>query len=431
MKKKILFYIIIIFLFSQQVFALKLSEALLMAYKENIILNAERENINISKENINISKSQFLPTMTITGTKSKENTSKLTNQSNISQSMNDVDPLVKTFLIEQTLYDGKARGNDLEKNKLGLDLAKIKVLKVEQDTLFKAIEAYTGLTLANQKLFINKINLDLLSRQVENDKARLERGRITIVDLAQSESSLAEAQARLIEAENNIIISKLIYENIIGNVTLKTFKENIDIFPTIPKSLSVANKISIKNNPDLIISKLEYEQSKKDIKIANSYLLPSATLSFEASQSEDLSVTYNEREKTTLKATIKWPFYTGGKNRSIINKNKNINNQKKLLMSNATKANKTNVTSAWSNLQSSKSFLDSIKSQVKAAKIANDGIKAEYELGNGRSTLDVIQSNTILLNAKITLADSERNYLLAKFKLLQKIGLLNIKYLKI
>ena len=124
-------------------------------------------------------------------------------------------------------------------------------------------------------------------------------------------------------------------------------------------------------------------------------------------------------------------FYTGGKNRAIINKNKNINNQKKLLMISATKTNTANVTSAWSSLQSSKSFLNSIISQVKAAKIANDGIKAEYELGNGRSTLDVIQSNTILLNAKITLADSERNYLLSKFKLLDRIGLLTIKHLKI
>ena len=429
--RKILFLIITIFLFSEKAFAVKLSEALLQAYNDNLILNAERENLDISKENINISKSQFLPTMTITGTKSKEDTNKLTNQSGISQSINDANPLTKTFLIEQTLFDGKGRINDLKKNELGLDLARVKILKTEQETLFKAIEAYTGLTVANKKLSINKKNLNLLYRQVENDKERLERGRITIADLAQSESSLAGAQAKLIEAQNNIITSKLIYENIIGTLKSNTFKENIDIFPKIPKSLFEANNISNKSSPNLIIARLEYEQSQKDTKISQSDLFPSATLSFEANQSEDLSSIYDEKEKTTFKATIKWPFYTGGKNRAIINKNKNINNQKKLLMISATKTNTANVTSAWSSLQSSKSFLNSIISQVKAAKIANDGIKAEYELGNGRSTLDVIQSNTILLNAKITLADSERNYLLSKFKLLDRIGLLTIKHLKI
>ena len=365
--KKITLLVFTIFLFSEQVFAVKLSEALLQAYNENPILNAERQNLDISKENINISKSQFLPTMTITGTKSKENTNKLTNQSGVSQSINDVNPLVKTFLIEQTLFDGKERSNDLKKNKLGLDLARIKIFKVEQETLFKAIEAYTGLTVSNKKLLINKKNLNLLSRQVENDKARLERGGITIADLAQSESSLAGAQAKLIEAQNNVMSGKLMYENIIGNVKLNTFKENIDIFPIIPKSLSEANNISIKNSPNLIIARLEYEQSQKDTKISQSVLFPSATLSFEANQSEDLSSTYDEKEKNTFKATVKWPFYTGGKNRSTNNKNKNINKQKKLLMFGKKKKNKTDVASAWSNLQYSKSFLNSIKFQVKAA----------------------------------------------------------------
>jgi outer membrane protein len=76
-------------------------------------------------------------------------------------------------------------------------------------------------------------------------------------------------------------------------------------------------------------------------------------------------------------------------------------------------------------------LLDSIKLQVKAAEIANEGITVEYESGLGRSTLDVIQSNSILLSSKISLADSERNYLLSQFKLLQSVGLLKNEYLKI
>ena len=429
--KKILLSFIFLNLLVQQAFAVKLSDALIQAYKENPILNAERKNIDISRENINISKSKFLPTMSITGTKSKENTSKLTNQSGVSQSINDVSPLTKIFIIEQTLYDGNSRDADLEKNMLGLSLAEIKILKVEQDILLKAINAYTGLTLANKKLSINKINLDLLFRQVETDKARLERGQITISDLAQSQASFAGGQAELIEAENNLITSKLIYENIIGSLNSNNFKENIDIVIALPKNLNEANKISKKNNPNLIIAILNYEQSKKDIQIAKSGLMPKATLSFEASQSEDLSASYDKKEKAVLKAIIKWPFYTGGKNRSKIKKSRTIDLQKRLLLDSAIKTNKTNVASAWSNFQSSKSFLNSVKSQVKAAKVANDGIKAEYNLGSGRSTLDVIQSNSILLNAKISLANSERNYLLSQFKILKTLGLLNIEYLKI
>ena len=102
-----------------------------------------------------------------------------------------------------------------------------------------------------------------------------------------------------------------------------------------------------------------------------------------------------------------------------------------MLLDNAFKTNDTNVASSWSSFQSSKSFLNSVKSQVKAAEIANDGITVEYESGLGRSTLDVIQSNAILLEAKITLANSERDYFLTKFKLLKSIGLLSSQHLKI
>ena len=100
-----------------------------------------------------------------------------------------------------------------------------------------------------------------------------------------------------------------------------------------------------------------------------------------------------------------------------------------MLLDNAIKTNNTDVASAWSNFQSSKSLLDSVKSQVKAAEIANEGITVEYESGLGRSTLDVIQSNSLLLDSKISLADFERNYLLSQFKLLQSIGSVSYTHL--
>ena len=209
--KQIFIIFFISFLFNTNLLAVTLPEALLEAYKNNPVLNAERENINISQENLNISKSEFLPTITITGTKSREDTTKLTNQSGGDATITDVDPLTKSILIEQTLYDGKGRSADLEKSKIGMDLAKAKILKVEQEILYKAVEAYTGLIFTNKKLKINQSNISLLDRQVDTDQARLERGQITISDLAQSESSLAGAKAKFIEAKNDVITSRLVY----------------------------------------------------------------------------------------------------------------------------------------------------------------------------------------------------------------------------
>ena len=431
MKKNFLIFVLFVF-FSGNVFSAPLSEALLQAYNENPVLNAERENIQVSLEEVKISKSQFLPSVTLSGSKSQENTEKQTDSSGANSAFTDVNPKTQSIDIEQKLFQGFAGTASLKKSKIGLTLAQAKLLKTEQEILYQAIEAYTGLIFAEEKLKINQDNVNLLERQVETDQARLERGQITLSDLSQSESSLAGAQAKFLQAQNETVTAKLNYEKIIGPIAdINSLDKESDFNFALPVSLNEAIEISKKDNPNLIISRLEYEQSEKDMIIARSDLSPSASLSFNSSKSDDVSSTIGERDKEILKATISWPIFNGGKNYASLNKSKNLKNRKKLLLDNALKSNDTNVASAWSNFQVSKSLLNSVTSQVKAAEIANEGITVEYESGLGRSTLDVIQSNSILLNAKISLADSERNYLLSQFKLLQSVGYLNSKYLKL
>ena len=407
------------------------SAALKKAYNDNSELNAEREILNISKQELNISKGSYLPTVTLSGSKSDEETEKLTNRDGSNASITEVDPTVKSITVTQTLVDF-GRGAELAKSKIGINLANAKLLKKEQEILYRSIQAYTGLISANEKLKINRSNVNLLDRQVETDRIRLERGNISFSDVAQSESSLAGAQAKLIQAENDFLTSKLNYENVIGKLSDPELLDKSSIIElSLPNELNSAIKISKKNNPDLIIAQLEYEQSKKDTTSARSDLAPTATLSFDRSKTDDLSATIDEKEKDTLKATVTWPFFSGGKNIASLRKNQSIELQKNLLLDNMTLKNQTDVASAWSNYQSNKSLLNSVRAQVNAAEIANEGIVAEYNSGSDRTTLEVIQSNSLLLNAQISLADSERNYILSQFNLLKSVGLLNSNHLKI
>ena len=429
--KKILLIAVFTIISINYAFSVTLTEALIQTYKNNTELNAERENVKVSQKDLIISKADYLPSASITGSKSKEKTNKLTNQGGGDASITDVDPLIATIKLEHTLVDF-GRDAEYKKKKIGINLAEAKLLKKEQDIFYKAIEAYSGLILANEKLTINQINLSLLERQVETDKVRLERGQITVSDLAQSESSLAGAQAQFIQAKNEVVTNKLNYENIIGKIlNPKSLEKTSESIVSIPQSLNSAIDLSKQNNPDITIAKLELEQSEKDIEIAESDLKPTATLSLERSYSDNLNTTYDKKEKDVLKATVSWPFYSGGKKRVTISKNQNLKTRKRLLLDNAIKTNDTIVATAWANLQSSKSFLNFVRLQVRAAQIANEGITAEYERGSGRTTLDVIQSNTLLLNAKVSLSNSERNYLLAQYNLLKSVGLLNSTYLKL
>ena len=429
---KLIFKIFLILtFFLSSVFAETFNAALKRAYDTNPELNAERESINISEQELKVSKSSYLPTITLEGSRSQEETDKLTNRDGSNASITNVDPETRSITVTQTLIDF-GRGAELAKSKIGIDLAKAKLLKKEQEILYKAADAYTGLISAKEKLAINISNVNLLDRQVETDRIRLERGRITLSDVAQSESSLAEAQAKLIKAENDLLTSRLNYENVIGQLNdIESLEKSSINDLNLPTQLSEAIEISKKNNPDLIIAQLEYEQSKKDTISARSDLAPTAKLSFDRSKTDDLSSTYDEREKDVLKATVTWPFFSGGKNYANLNKNKSTEMQKSLLLDNSIKKNQTDVASAWSSYQSNQSLLSSVRAQVDAAEIANEGIVAEYNSGSDRTTLEVIQSNSLLLNAQISLADSEKNYILSQFNLLKSIGLLNSDYLKI
>ena len=431
MKKIFITFFCILCLISK-VNAETFTQALKKAYEDNSELNAERESINISEQELKVSRSAYLPTITLSGTQSEESTEKLTKQSGGDARLDDVDPTEQSITITQTLIDFGRRA-ELEKSKIGLDLSKAKLLKKEQDILYKSIEAYTGLIAANEKFKINQSNVNLLDRQVETDRIRLERGQITLSDVAQSESSLAEAQAKLIQAESNLLIGLLNYKNVIGEISDPELLSKSSIIEVdLPISLEAAIELSKKNNPDLKISEFEYQQSKKDTSNAKSDLAPTATLSFDKSKTEDLSATYDEREKDVLKATVTWPFYSGGKNIATLKKNQSLELQKSLLLDDMIKENQTNVASAWSSYQSNQSLLNSVRSQVNAAEIASEGILAEYNSGsNKRTTLEVIQSNSLLLDAQISLADSERNYILSQFNLLKSVGLLNNTYLKI
>ena len=235
--------------------AATLSDALRQTYQNNLELKAERKNLEVQKEVLNISKSDFFPTLTLTGTKSIEDTNKLTNQNGTDASITNTNPMTSSIKLEQTLLDGSERGTKYEKSKLGLNLSEAQLIKKEQDVFMKAIEAYTGLILAYEKLSINEENVNLLQRQFEIDNARLSRAQITATDLAQSQSSLSGAQAGYIGAQNYIVTSKLAYENIIGPINSnEKLKKIYNSEVPLPSSLVDAKKISEQKSPDLLIA---------------------------------------------------------------------------------------------------------------------------------------------------------------------------------
>jgi len=340
-------------------------------------------------------------------------------------------PSEQSLLIEQKIFDGFGGVANYKKQKYEYQLSQIKLKKTEQETLLDAAEAHTGFILGRKKLNINKINVDLLERQVETDQARLERGEISLTDLAQSEASLAGAEAKLISAENELVTSTANFERIIGISPSDNIKDFEKINFMLPQSLAEAIKISSDENLDVQIASTEYEISKQDVFIAGSEFSPSATLSYKIAEQDDFSASSEQRVQQTLKAEATWPLYVGSSNYFSLKKAKELRNRSNLLLDDEKKALKSNTANAWSNYQSLKSVLKSVNLQVRAAEIANEGIIAEYESGSDRTTLEVIQSSSVLLDSRIDLAVAEKNFLISQLNLLSSIGRLTARHLNL
>ena len=417
--------ILVLFLVKNESEANTLLESLNSAYLKNPKLNAERAGMRASREEKRASISEFLPSITISGYISEQDNTKTNgNESNLK-------PTEQSMLVEQKIFQGGSGIANFKKKKYGQTIGEFTLKKTEQEILLEAAKSHTGLLLNIKKVNINLINVDLLERQVETDQNRLEKGEINLTDLAQSESSLAGAIAALILAQNDLVTSKANFEKVIGikanENTLEIKKVNLNL----PQSLAEAYRISNSENPDLQIATLEYKQARLDVAIAGSDLSPSAKLSYKIAEQDNISATVTDRTQQTVTATATWPLFSGGSNLFNLRKSQEIRNQKELLLEESKMKNETDVASAWSSYQSSKSILESIKSQVKAAEIANEGITLEYESGNSRTTLEVIQSRTILLNSRINLASSERNFLISQFNLLSSVGRLTGKQLNL
>ena len=400
------------------------------ALDNNLQLNAERKNFESAKQSKIISRSEFFPTITLSGDQTSTVSTDRTDQNGTSLSDSSSDTESKKISIEQKIFSGFKGLNTFKKSELETQKAKLKLKKTEQQTILDTTSAYFDLIFKSKNEKFNLSNLNLFQRQVDSDNARVQKGEITLTDLAQSESSLAGAKADLIKAKTELLSSKTNFERVTREKIPNIINLSEKISLILPKSLEEALEFANSNNIDLLISNLNYEIAVKELDIERSRLSPSASLNLSKSENNDFSSTVDQTDQETLKATITWPIIKGGENVSSIKKS-SFNKQRFQLIQQDTK-NKINteISNAWSKYQSSKSVLDATKAQLKAAEIANEGITLEYDSGNSRTTLELIQSRSLLLEARIAFAKSERDFVISQFELSKQLGSLSIQSIK-
>ena len=428
--KKIISTLIISLIFSNLQAEDNLKFYIDRALKNNLQLNAEKKVFESAKQSKNISRSEFLPSISISGNQSSTTSTNRTNQNGSSLTDTNSDSESKSISIEQKIFSGFKGLNTFKKSELEIQKANLSLRKVTQQTLIDSASAYFDLIFKSKSNNFNLSNVDLFERQVESDNARLQKGEITLTDLAQSESSLAGAKANLIKAKTELLATQNNFERIIGDKAPIYKNLSEEAILVLPNTLDESIKLANLNNTDLLIAQLDYEIASKDLNIEKSRLSPTASINYSKTENKDFSSTIDEIDQETVKATISWPLIKGGENISSIKKSTFNKQRYQLIFQDMKNKITTETSNSWSKYQSTKGVLQATKAQLKAAEIANEGITLEYDSGNTRTTLEVIQSRSLLLDARIAFAKAERDFIVSQFELAKQAGSLSIKSLK-
>ena len=428
---KFFFYILILLFYNLNLQAQdNLKFFIEKALQNNLQLNAERKNFLSAKQSKNISRSEFLPSITLSGDQTSTTSTNRTNQNGVSLTDINSDGESKKFSVEQKIFSGFKGFNTFKKSELETQKANLSLKKVEQQTILDTTSAYFDLIFKSKNEKFNLSNVNLFERQVDSDSARLQKGEITLTDLAQSESSLAGAKADLIKAKTELLSSKTNFERITREETPATDNLSEKVSLILPNSLDESLQVANSKNIELLSSNLDYAIATKELNIERARLSPSASINYSKSENNDFSSTVDETDQETVKATITWPIIKGGENISSIKKSSYNKQRYQLILQDTKNKINTEISNAWSNYQSSKSVLEATRAQLKAAEIANEGITLEYDSGNTRTTLELIQSRSLLLNSRIAFARSERDFIISQFELAKRLGSLSVKSIK-
>ena len=413
-------------------FAETINSALASAYNNNPTLNAQRAATRAADESIPIAKSGYRPTITANANIGLSRTILNNSGSNffgpIGSTQTDLTPRGFGVVINQTLWDSYLTRNTVNAAEAAVSASQQALRNAEQNILFNGAAAYLDVLRDRSIVAFQRRNLEFLNEQVRSEQTRFDVGEATRTDVAQARASRAAAQASVSLAAANLKSSEAVYRQIIGRDPKKLSSVK-GVGRKIPASTGKGIAIAQSEHPAIKSTQFLVDQAIYNVKAAESGLLlrvdlqAQANRNYETGGSRDQSAT-----NQSVTATLTVPIYQGGAQSGQVRQNKETLGQRRIQVDESVDSVRAAVVSAYSQYQGAKASFAANQEQLKAAKLALDGAVEERKVGQ-RTTLDVLDTQTQVINAQIALANSSRDIKVAGYAILSAIGRLNAKSL--
>lgn len=399
-----------------------LADALVMAMETDPNLAAARANLQALDENVAQARAGQRPT--ITGGASAGTVYSRRNTPTSNQSTRN--PIDLNVTATQNLYDGGQTANAVESAYATVLGGRYDLIQVEQETLLAAVSAYVEVLRLTQNVEIAQNNVRVINEERIAARNRLEVGETTVTDVAQAEARLAEAEANLAQFRGLLGQARQTYRRAIG--APPTDLAPLPPLPTLPASLDEAQAIADRNHPQIGAARRAVDAASAAVRQAMGAKLPQVDLSASASSGRE-GINSDSREtdlSATLNVTV--PIYQGGVLNSEVRQAQALASQRRAELQDATRLIFEDVGVAWENLMSTRATIRANREQIRAAEIAFNGVQEEAKAG-ARTTLDVLDAEQELLEARVALVDSISEEYIASYELLSAMGLLTASHL--
>lgn len=407
-----------------------LKEALAAAYASNPQLMAQRAALRAIDEGVAAANAGFLPTVNggITlqrGAQTFDTSASPTG----SVSDQDIDDDSYTVTVQQNLFRG-FQDRSIRKQRLReSEAGRAQLTNVEQQVLLNAVTAYMNVLRDEAVVELNNNNIQVLERQLQASRDRFRVGEVTRTDVAQSEARLEGAKSTLLSAEATLAASRALYQRVIGRppATLETPAEG----PELPSTLDDAVEIAVAESPNVRQARLNEEAARYSVNQAKGNLLPSVDLTYQRLHNEGITAfgpnvfpAVFDRSRVSVQLTV--PIFNGGQRHSGVRRAKQLRSQRMMEIYQAERVAQEQALVAWDNYRAAKGQILSNEAQVRANEIALEGVRQEAYVGS-RTTLDVLNAEQELLNARVSLVRAQRDEAVAAYSLVSAVGRLTAR----
>jgi outer membrane protein len=407
--------------------------ALVQAYQNNPTMNAQRAAVRATDESVPQALSGYRPKISATASATEQyidTRSKASTTSNVytSQSGNNVAQSYGAT-ITQNVLNGFQTANRTRQAESQVSGARETLRNTEQQVLLSAATAYMNLLRDSAILDLQRRNVEVLQEQLRQTRDRFNVGEVTRTDVAQAESRLAAGRSSLLSAESNYTTSRSTYRQVIG-VEAGKLAAASPVDRLSPKALPQAINEARTIHPTVTVAQFTVDAALLQVKINEGALYPtlnvvgSATKGFGAAS----SLTTIEQFVGSVAGQYSIPVYQGGGEYSAIRQAKETLSQRRVDLDTAREQSQQTVVQSWGQLEAAKAQIQATQAQVAAAEIALNGVREEARVGQ-RTTLDVLNAQQELVNARVSLVTAQRDRVVASYTLLAAVGRLSAQVL--